>query len=162
MRAPTANEIGPHQGRRRSAVGQHGGKRPGAGRPKGSTKLRPEQEFDVFSYIEEQCERREPRRFGRRRLVSGVCKWIAENVTFRWIAGSGRTIAIADRYSARSLETLYYRVRRRFRDAGWRLRYVTEVLGDERGHALMRSGPADRSPEPRRRAVMIVERRRSK
>jgi hypothetical protein len=185
MRAPTADEFDADVRRRRdrrrsAATSGHGGKRRGAGRPKGSTKLLPEQEFDLFSDIEERCAQREgPHRFGRRRFVRRVCKWIAKNVSFRWVRcragdidtfvkathGEGETVATTDHYSARRFENIYYAVKRRFRDAGVELEYNTEPwlnMFDERGYSLISSGPADwPEPGPGRTTVMIVERRRS-
>jgi len=100
-----------------------GGKRPGAGRKKGSIKLLPEQALDLFYLIGVECQRIENAELHRNlnwvlskpRLVRRVCNQIAKDLDLRWVdLKTGRLVATCNCWGP-ALANIYYAILRQRR-----------------------------------------------
>jgi hypothetical protein len=143
-----------------------GGKRPGAGRKKGATKLLPEQAHDLFLYIEGRCARLQselPARFGHGRVVRMICARIARKADIKWVDRTGRIVARCG-YSATALANIYYQVRKR-RSDGDAVKFGNDglVAGlDERGYMPIARMPVALRPWLARLArttVMLIDKK---
>jgi hypothetical protein len=153
-----------------------GGKRPGAGRKKGSTKLLPDQKFDLFSFIEEHragwpewwpllwSDAREFRRAPHQlRSVRLVCGRMARDLRIRWVdEETGKTVTYCN-LSGLALANIYHSTRKqffnpeRFYSPGW-YDEIEWGFGDPLDQVKWFNG---NPPAPKRKARMVVTVRNS-